>query len=163
MTITHHAGPVRCIKFSHESRYFVSCDADGTILHYERTKKDKDNFPYRLLYKIQDRNEEILAIDSNPTLDMYVTLSRDGTVSLRCQRTSRLWHQFKLFWDNTQKNSANQKVAGTGTGFQKIFKKLIALKLSLHGYIVVVGQTDKEKPNLRFLIYNLSGDVLLRD
>jgi len=28
--------------------------------------------------------DEILAIDTNQTLDLYVTLSRDGTIAVRC-------------------------------------------------------------------------------
>lgn len=27
---------------------------------------------------------EILAIDTNKTLDLYVTVSRDGTIAVRC-------------------------------------------------------------------------------
>jgi hypothetical protein len=41
--------------------------------------------------------DEILAIDTNQTLDLYVTLSRDGTIAVRCQRTSKLWVLFKMF------------------------------------------------------------------
>lgn len=49
--VCDHAGPVRCLKFSHDSRYFLSCDANGAILHYERNTL-RENFPYRLLFKI---------------------------------------------------------------------------------------------------------------
>lgn len=79
-------------------------------------------FPYRLQYKLQDQFDEILAIDTNATLDVYATVSRDGTVSVRCQRTSKLWYHFKLFCDQT---SSQGKVQA-----QKIFKKIVALKLS---------------------------------
>jgi hypothetical protein len=41
--------------------------------------------------------DEILAIDTNQTLDLYVTLSRDGTIAVRCQRSSKLWVLFKMF------------------------------------------------------------------
>lgn len=40
--------------------------------------------------------DEIVDIDTNHVLDMYVTLSRDGTIALRCMRTSQLWHHFLL-------------------------------------------------------------------
>lgn len=50
--------------------------------------------------------DEIVALDINETLDMYVTLSRDGTVALRCLRTSKLWRHFKLLYklENKQEN-----------------------------------------------------------
>ena len=38
------------------------------------------------------------------------------------------------------------------TGFSKIFRKVNALKLSYHGYIVVIGQ---------YLVYPLNGDFFL--
>lgn len=41
-------------------------------------------FPFVLVNTIHDQLMEIIAIDSNETLDMYVTLSRDGTIALRC-------------------------------------------------------------------------------
>lgn len=65
-----------------------------------------------------------------------------------------------MFWDAGQKSGASQKLPGSG--FQKVFKQLIALKLSLHGYIVIAGYMV-DKPYVRYLIYNLGGDVLLRD
>jgi WD40 repeat protein len=91
MIIKHHSARITCIKFSGDWRYLISCDSDGLILHYG-LKKTKEYFPYELLYKVQDQQDEILTIDSNQTLDMYCTLSRDGTITLRCQRTSTLWH-----------------------------------------------------------------------
>ena len=38
--------------------------------------------------------DEIVDIDTNYTLDMYVTLSKDGTIALRCMRTSQLYQHF---------------------------------------------------------------------
>jgi len=158
-----HSARVTCLRFSPDFKYLLSCDADGVILHYGQLPKrvQTDPFPYKLLYKVQDQFDEILAIDTNRTLDMYVTVSRDGTVALRCQRTSKLWYHFTLFCEpQSQKASGNRPPL---RGFSKIFKRIIALRLSLHGYIVVVGQPEANKPNSRFLVYNLSGDVLLRD
>lgn len=40
--------------------------------------------------------DQIVDLDTNMTLDMYVSLSRDGTVALRCLRTSHLWQHFPL-------------------------------------------------------------------
>jgi hypothetical protein len=92
---------------------------------------------------------------------MYVTLSRDGTIALRCQRTSRLWYCFRVF-NKVQRNNKEY----TYTNFSKIFSKVTALKLSLHGYIVIVGQ-PRQKPDqaaqTKYQVYNLSGDVLLKD
>jgi len=38
----------------------------------------------------------ILAIDINYQLDMYATVSKDGTIALRCLRTSQLWQRIKI-------------------------------------------------------------------
>lgn len=103
--------------------------------------------------------DEILAIDTNATLDMYVTLSRDGTIAVRCQRTSKLWYHFKIF-TKTQKQNNKEYII---QGFSKIFRHINALKLSLHGYIVLVGQPEQPKSHSKYLVFNLSGDVLLRD
>ena len=46
-----------------------------------------------------------------------------------------------------------------GTGFTKIFGQVYALKLSCHGYIIVVGQSLVQKL-CRFLVYSLNGDLL---
>jgi hypothetical protein len=53
-----------------------------------------------------------MTIDTNKTLDMYATISKDGTVSLRCQRTSTLWHQFKLFSKSRSKQSEKIEAQG---------------------------------------------------
>ena len=45
------------------------------------------------------------------------------------------------------------------TGFSKIFKQVYALKLSCHGYIIVVGQSLVQKL-CRFLVFSLNGDLL---
>jgi hypothetical protein len=83
--------------------------------------------------------DEILAIDTNATLDMYVTLSRDGTVAVRCQRTSKLWCHFKIF-SKTLKQKDKEIII---TGYTKTFRHIYALRLSLHGYIVIVGQPEQ--------------------
>jgi WD40 repeat protein len=99
--IHDHNARITCLKFSSNFKFLYTCDEDGVILHYGRKKilpKDqKDQFPYTPLFKLQDQMDEILAIDTNQTLDMYVTLSRDGTIAVRCQRTSKLWVHFKMF------------------------------------------------------------------
>ncbi len=65
---------------------------------------------------------------------MYCTLSKDGTIALRCQRTSRLWYLFKpyLKLGKTKKDE-------TIVGLSQVLRHVNALKLSLHGYIIVVG------------------------
>jgi WD40 repeat protein len=76
---THNAR-VTCLKFSNDYRFFISCDADGVIHHYERichsdsanmdkasnttvcskdnmkkkAEKNKEHFPFTLLYTVQD-------------------------------------------------------------------------------------------------------------
>ena len=64
--------------------------------------------------------DEIIDIDTNYVLDMYVTISRDGTVALRCMRTSHLWQHFLLV-----KREDNKLVVG----FSKIFKQVYSIKL----------------------------------
>lgn len=88
---------------------------------------------------------------------MYVTVSRDGTVAVRCVQTSRLWYQFRIY-SNAQKHKGE---ASFVYGFHQNFKHIEAVKLSLHGYIVLVGQTPDSKQQVKFLVYNLSGDTLL--
>ena len=56
----------------------------------------KNAFPFTLLYKVHDQMDEIVDIDCNHVLDMYVTLSKDGTIALRCMRTSQLYQHFLL-------------------------------------------------------------------
>ena len=81
--------------------------------------------------------DEIVDIDSNHVLDMYVTLSRDGTIVLRCMRTSHLFQHFLLMNKVEMPDGSFQ----IGTGFSKIFGKVYSLKLSYNGYIIVVGQS----------------------
>mmetsp|Transcript_3005 Transcript_3005/g.2858 ORF Transcript_3005/g.2858 Transcript_3005/m.2858 type:complete len:111 (-) Transcript_3005:329-661(-) len=82
----------------------------------------------------------ILYIDINLVLDMFVTASSDGTIALRCLRTCRL---FKLI-HNTKLQLKSMHVN--------------SLKLSLHGYIVLVLKL-KEFCSL-FMIYSLNGELL---
>ena len=58
------------------------------------------------------------------TLDMFVTASSDGTIALRCLRTSQLW---KII--NFEKLSSSNA-------------EVVSLKLSLHGYIFIVVKTQ---------------------
>ena len=99
--------------------------------------------------------DEIVDIDTNHVLDMYVTLSRDGTIALRCMRTSQLYQHFLLM--NKLENSQGE--VEIATGFTKIFGQVYALKLSCHGYIIVVGQSLVQKL-CRFIVYSLNGDLL---
>lgn len=86
--------------------------------------------------------DEIVALDINDTLDMYVTLSRDGTIALRCLRTSRLWKHFKLLYIHNKHEEKNQKPIHI-KGFVKNYNYIKALKLSLHGYIIVCGPSSR--------------------
>ena len=111
----------------------------------KENKNIKENhFPFTLLYILQDQKDEILAIDINATLDMYVTISRDGTIALRCLRTSKLWQHFKILYRHTVKNRKNENEKRIKKGFTKNFLYINALKLSLHGYIVVIGQSSRQ-------------------
>ena len=83
--------------------------------------------------------DEIVDIDTNHVLDMYVTLSRDGTIALRCMRTSQLYQHF-LLMNKLDKDTPSGDVE-IGTGFTKIFGQVYGLKLSCHGYIIVLGQS----------------------
>lgn len=160
-----HNARITCLKFSADYKYLLTCDADGVILHYGQTRKslhqerNKEAFPFTRLYKVQDQMDEILAIDTNQTLDMYVTLSRDGTIAVRCQRTSKLWYHFRIFSKTQKQNNKDYIIQG----FSKTFRHICALRLSLHGYIILVGQPEQPKNHSKYLVFNLSGDVLLRD
>jgi WD40 repeat protein len=82
--LNHNNARVTCIKFSKDYKYFITCDADGVIRHYEKCchrdtndhldvsaalsttvgsshdkyKKDskdkKEHFPFTLIHTIQD-------------------------------------------------------------------------------------------------------------
>ena len=82
----------------------------------------------------------VLAIDINPTLDMYVTASRDGTLALRCLRTSALWKVINL-----------EKL-------QQPTMEVLSLKLSLHGYIVVMMRNAQK---FFTFVFSLNGDQLV--
>ena len=69
------------------------------------------------MYKIQDQMDEIVDLDINHVLDMYVTLSRDGTIALRCMRTSQLYQHFLLV-NKHEKSNGDVEIT---TGFSKIF------------------------------------------
>lgn len=101
--------------------------------------------------------DEIVAIDINDTLDMYVTLSRDGTIALRCLRTSKLWKQFKLLYIH---NSHKEEKLVQIKGFVKNFSYIKALKLSLHGYIIVCGPSSRQVNVSQYLVYSINGDLL---
>ena len=99
--------------------------------------------------------DEIVDMDVNHVLDMYVTLSRDGTIALRCMRTSRLYHHFLLM----SKVESQDGETEINTGFTKIFGQVYAIKLSYHGYIIIVGLSSVQKL-CRFIVYSLNGDLL---
>ena len=82
----------------------------------------------------------MLAIDINATLDMYVTASRDGTLCLRCLRSSALWKVISL--DKLQQPTM----------------EVLSLKLSLHGYIVVMMRNAQK---FFTFVYSLNGDQLV--
>ena len=149
------------IKFSSDEKYFISGDADGVLLHYAKASDEhfemqssalatsapillsnasKTNpvFPYYLKYKTQDHLGAVLALDINQTLDMYVTASADGTLALRCLRTSMLWKVIQ-----------NEKLVSN--------REVVSLKLSLHGYIFIVIKTPDAYLNY---VYSLNGDEL---
>jgi hypothetical protein len=87
--------------------------------------------------------DEIVALDINETLDMYVTISRDGTIALRCLRTSRLWRHFKILYRNESKQTAEDGKTFEIKGYIKNFVYISSLKLSLHGYIFVCGPISR--------------------
>jgi len=70
---------------------------------------------------------------------MYVTASADGTLGLRCLRSSYLWNVIP-----------NEKLSQTGV-------QVVSLKLSLHGYIFVA---IKSPLKIYFYVYSLNGDEL---
>ena len=87
--------------------------------------------------------DEIVACDINETLDMYVTISLDGTVALRCLRATRLWHHFKILYRNESKKPTKDGKTFEIKGYIKNFVYISALKLSLHGYIFVCGPISR--------------------
>jgi hypothetical protein len=154
---------VNVIQFSRDQKHFISADNDGVILHYTRAHPDdvadfqlqssslgssapvmsqgqiNPAFPYCLKYKIQDHMAAVLAIDINMTLDMYVTASADGTLGLRCLRSSQLWKVIPL---------------------DKLLTphiEVLSLKLSLHGYIFIALKTSQK---VSFYVFSLNGDEL---
>ena len=180
-TVRDHGARVTCLRFSEHYKYLYTCDEDGLILHYQRLchegdfadkdckaiidRQSKRNalFPFHLVASVHDQLMEILAIDTNETLDMYATLSRDGTISVRCQRTSRLWQHFHIFAKT--EGVADLKKRLTIDKFNKIFKRVHFLKLSLHGYIVVCGEgvkgsTISSQYKFLYLVFSLNGDLL---
>jgi hypothetical protein len=46
-------------------------------------------------------------------------------------------------------------------GFSKLFRHVFALRLSLHGYIVVAGEPADQKQASKYLVFYISGDILL--
>ena len=85
--------------------------------------------------------DAILAIDINLTLDMYVTVSADSTIALRCLRTSQLWNLIPI-----EKKAIHSNF------------EVLSLKLSLHGYIVLIMKLQQRIINQ---VYSLNGDLLL--
>ena len=88
---------------------------------------------------------------------MYVTVSRDGTVAVRCMQTSKLWYQFRIFYKAQKQKDEVSYIYG----FHQNFKHIDAVRLSLHGYIILIGQYPENKQQAKYLVYNLSGDTLL--
>ena len=78
-----------------------------------------------------------MAIDINYTLDMYVTASRDGTIALRCLRSAHLWKVISL-----------EKL-------QQLNVEVLTLKLSLHGYIIVMVKNPQK---VYTFVYSINGD-----
>ncbi|CDW75265.1 beach domain-containing protein [Stylonychia lemnae] len=151
---------VNVIKFSQDSKYFITGDQDGVIHHYCRDtediydyqssalassapmpKFDQKNpaFPYILKYKIQDHMAAVIGVDINMTLDMYATASSDGNIFLRCLRTSQLW-----------------KVIPASI-LQVPHIQVVSLKISLHGYVIIVIKTTHET---HIYVYSINGDIL---
>mmetsp|Transcript_3004 Transcript_3004/g.2852 ORF Transcript_3004/g.2852 Transcript_3004/m.2852 type:complete len:165 (-) Transcript_3004:398-892(-) len=157
-TENSHRNIVTAIKFSNDWQYFISGDADGELRVYigvnsqdlqmfnsslvpaSSPKPLDKNFPFILKTILQDQMAAILAIDINLVLDMFVTASSDGTIVLRCLRSARL---FKVV---------------TNTKLQIKHLQVVALKLSLHGYIVLVLKLKEFYT--QFLIYSLNGELL---
>jgi len=127
-------------------------------------------FPFVLINTIHDQLQEIIAIDTNETLDMYVTLSQDGTIALRCQRTSRVMQHFMV---QAKPDGKEKRIRGKGNQlvhemlckFNEIFKKVHFLKLSLHGYIIICGEgvptySIEERNKFLYLVFSLNGDLI---
>eukprot|EP00347_Sterkiella_histriomuscorum_P012473 403368442 len=158
---TQNNAVVTVIKFSPDAKYFVTGDADGIIHHYIKNTDDAKDyyssslassaplqkqsevnpaFPYTLKYKIQDHMASVLALDINATLDMYVTASADGNLFIRCLRTSQLWKVIPI----NLLTSQNIKIK--------------CLKMSLHGYIVLMVREGKQY--LHIFVFSINGDLL---
>lgn len=45
-------------------------------------------------------------------------------------------------------------------GYAKNFKYISALKLSLHGYIIVCGPSSRQQGVAQYLVYTINGDLL---
>ena len=71
---------------------------------------------------------------------MYVTASRDGTLALRCLRTAQLWKVMNL-----------DKLTHPDM-------EVMSLKLSLHGYIVVMVRNSSK---FFTFVFSLNGDQLV--
>lgn len=71
---------------------------------------------------------------------MFVTASRDGTIALRCLRSAQLWRLITL------EKLQSEEV------------ELLTLKLSLHGYIIIMMKNDRK---VYTFVYSLNGDLLL--
>ncbi len=71
---------------------------------------------------------------------MYVTASRDGTIALRCLRTSQL---FKIISQDK---------------LQQLSVEVLTLKLSLHGYIIILL---KGTSKVYTFVYSINGDMLV--
>lgn len=70
-----------------------------------------------------------------------------------------MWYHFKIYGKTKRSNNKDYIVQG----FTKLFRHVSALRLSLHGYIIIVGDPADQINNSKYLVYNLSGDCLLRD
>jgi hypothetical protein len=66
--------------------------------------------------------------------------SRDGTLTLRCLRSSELWRVIQL-----------EKLSGDSA-------EVLTLKLSRHGYIILMM---KEGGMVYTFVYSLNGDLLV--
>jgi len=61
---------------------------------------------------------------------------------------------------NEQSSKGIQNNRRVVTGFAKIFRKVNTVKLSYHGYIVVIGSSPTSS-KVKYLVYSLNGDFLL--
>jgi len=113
----------------------------------ELSKQEK--FPFILEHIVHDQVGSIIAIDINHVLDMYVTVAQDGTIALRCLKTSSLWQLIRV------------------PKFNSILSHVDFIKLSLHGYIVLIGrdvsiqdENQEKETYVRYLVFSLNGDLL---